>query len=138
MGNLSHFEINQDKAFQNVVVEHQVNVEILTIQSEPLLPGLEGLVFNTLYKIFIKENLDPISEIQENYFCLLFVCLTGSSSQFLCKAVFLISHRLQNHLQDEDAILNGEQAVAAHAFGQVADALCSVAVTVFVGNGKTV
>ena len=39
MGQLSHFEVNQHKAFQNVVVEHQINVEVLTVQCEPLLPS---------------------------------------------------------------------------------------------------
>ena len=41
MGELAHFQINQDKAFQNVIVKHKVNKEVLPIQRELLLPCYE-------------------------------------------------------------------------------------------------
>ena len=42
MGEHIHFEVNQDKAFENVVVKYQVNIEILTIQCKPFLSGYKG------------------------------------------------------------------------------------------------
>ena len=37
MGELTHFQINQDKTFQNIIVKHKVNKEVLPIQRELLL-----------------------------------------------------------------------------------------------------
>ena len=42
MGQLSAFEIEDDKAFEQVVLEHQVNVEVTTFGADTLLAGDKG------------------------------------------------------------------------------------------------
>ena len=42
MGQLSHLEINEHEALEDRVVEHQIDVEVVAIKRDPLLPGHEG------------------------------------------------------------------------------------------------
>lgn len=45
MGQLAAFEIKNDKALQQVIVEHQVNIEVFALCADPLLPGDESEAF---------------------------------------------------------------------------------------------
>lgn len=42
VGQLPHLQVDQHEAFKDIVVEHQIDVEILAVQSEPFLPCHEG------------------------------------------------------------------------------------------------
>ena len=42
MGELADFQINEDEAFQEVVVEDEVHIEFVILEDDALLPGDEG------------------------------------------------------------------------------------------------
>ena len=58
MGELADFEVNQDVAFQHGMVKNEVDVEMITVERDPFLPGDEGETFAE----FQQEGLQVVDE----------------------------------------------------------------------------
>ena len=54
MGQLSRLQINEDKAFQNVIVENKVDKEVFPIECESLLTAHKGESPPQLQKEFLQ------------------------------------------------------------------------------------
>lgn len=63
MGNLACFQIDQNKTFQDVIVEHEINVVILFFRMNMLLSGNERISFSKLHQKLLQIRDDTFFQI---------------------------------------------------------------------------